>query len=461
MTAPNTETPHNKSQTDASLQKRLDYIQVDERTRTALADFYGDIEQALPGILKQFYAHISQWPNLKSMFRDETRMDYAKSAQLKHWLSLFTARFDKDYADSVRRIGLIHSRIALEPTWYIGAYGFTLNHLYARAAQKYESRLSPHAASQKTAELLRALNQCVMIDMDMAISIYLDENKRSYDEKLSTLANTFETDIGNIVQNIYASAQDLEGNANNLDKMASETSENSSTVAAAAEEASINVQSVSAATEEMSASIAEVASLARQTLSASSEAVEETDKAASIMNELRDAINMISEVTSLISGIAEQTNLLALNATIEAARAGEAGKGFSVVASEVKSLATQTGRATEDIRTQVEEILAKSESAYHSIRTTKDVITQLNGLVDTTAQAMNQQQEAVTEISRNVSEASSGTRQITQNIGEINNATQQTGIYSSEVLGSVKSLSEQARNMQESMLAFLKDIKTS
>lgn len=447
------------TQIDDALLTRTRFIEIDQDTRDALADYYADIESALPGILAQFYAHIAQWPNLKSMFKDQSRMDYAKSAQLKHWLHLFKANFDKDYADSVRKIGLVHSRIGLEPTWYIGAYGFTLSRLYAHAAHKYQSRFAPEKAQDKLAKLLRALNQCVMIDMDMAISIYLEENKKSYDAKLSALAENFETNIGKIIQNISASALGLENNANSLDRMASETSRNSGTVAAAAEEASTNVETVSAAAEEMTASITEVASLAGNALKASSDAVRETDKAATIMNELRDAINMISEVTSLISGIAEQTNLLALNATIEAARAGEAGKGFAVVASEVKSLATQTGKATEDIRQQVEEILAKSDTAYHSIETTKGVINQLNGLVDNTAQAMGQQQEAVTEISRNVNEASSGTRQITQNIGEISNAANQTGIYSSEVLGSVRSLSEQAKNLQESMTEFLKDLK--
>lgn len=298
-----------------------------------------------------------------------------------------------------------------------------------------------------------------MIDMDMAISTYLFENKASYDRKLDALAESFEQSIGTIVGNIGTSSHGLENSANILAANANESCQNASTVAAAAEEASINVQTVSSATEEMSVSIAEVANLATQALKASSEAVQETDQAASTMDELKDAISMISQITALISGIAEQTNLLALNATIEAARAGEAGKGFAVVASEVKSLATQTGKATEDITVQVEGILRKSQDAVRSIYATKESINHVNTLVNNTTESMNQQNIAVAEIARNVAEASTGTRQITENITGISQAANETGSLATDVLGAVKVLSQQTENLKNSVHQFLVDIK--
>lgn len=137
------------------LVQRLSFLEIDDRSRAALSEYYDDIAQILPDILQKFYRHVGTWPNLKSMFKDQSRMDYARNAQQQHWLKLFSARFDSDYAESVKKIGLIHSRIGLDPTWYIGAYGFTLNHLYFHACQKYRNRFKPHLAQEKTAELLR------------------------------------------------------------------------------------------------------------------------------------------------------------------------------------------------------------------------------------------------------------------------------------------------------------------
>ncbi len=335
------------------LKEKISFTEIDHDTRRALEEYRDALEEALPGILEEFYAHVAKWPNLASMFKDQSRMDYARSAQQRHWMKLFSGRFDEDYANSVKTIGTIHSRIGLEPTWYIGAYCYTLNRLYAHAAHQHQSRFAPEKAQEKTALLMRALNQCVMIDMDMAISMYLDENKRTYSEKLGELAKSFEGTIDSIMSGVAAASTEMEAGAESLASTASKTSAASESAAAASEEASTNVSAVSSATEELTASIAHVADMARKSFEAADQAAAETDRSVQTMVELKEAIDKVSEVANLISDIAEQTNLLALNATIEAARAGEAGKGFAVVASEVKSLANETGKATEDIKAQV------------------------------------------------------------------------------------------------------------
>ena len=442
------------------LKTRLEFIQIDPETIRVLDDYRADLAEILPGVLEKFYAHIMKWPNLAAMFKDQGRVDYAKKAQQSHWMRLFEGKFDEDYLQSVRRIGLVHSRIGLEPSWYIGAYSFTLNYLYSDIAQRYESRLSPSSASAKTAALMRAINKCVMIDMDIAISVYLEENERVYNSKLDDLAHNFEDKVGGIIEAVATDSIELETSAKSLTQVASATSGNATSVAAATEQASSNVASVSSAAEELSASIANIEHLANESFKASSEAVAETKLSMDRMLDLNTAIHRINEITNLITAIAGQTNLLALNATIEAARAGEAGKGFSVVATEVKSLATETTKATEDIRAQVSEILGKSDATVQSIEKVGTVIGNVNSLSRDTAESVSQQKQAIDEIARNVDQASAGTSEISRNISSISDGALKTGSSAEEVLEAATRLSSGSRNLKDSVRSFLSGLKS-
>ncbi len=443
------------------LSDRIAFSGIDQATAEALKDYMEPLKQALPGILEEFYAHIKKWPDLARMFKDQSRMDYAKNAQREHWIKLFSARFDEEYAQSVRKIGLIHSRIGLEPTWYIGAYSFTLSRLYIHAANYYKSRLSPAAARKKTGALLRALNQCVMIDMDMAISIYLEENKKSYEEKLDRMVVSFEEKIGTIVEGVSAAAVELEASARSMSDMANDTAKTSNEVSDAATEASNNVTTISSAMEEMSASISHVTQMATRSSQSSELALSDADSSVMLMQQLKESIDKVRAVTDLITGISEQTNLLALNATIEAARAGDAGKGFAVVAAEVKSLANETAQATEEIRSQVNEILGRSDSAVQSIGKVKQAIVDVTELSKNTAESVDQQQEAVSEIARNVEKASTGTQHITSSIGQISQTARETDNSASQVLGAVQELAKQGSQLKTAVNDFIEGIRKS
>lgn len=442
------------------MEQRLRFIEIDAETVEALDEYLPMLASALPGILEEFYAHIAQWPDLAGMFKNQDRMDFARKAQQSHWMQLFEAKLDEAYVSSVRRIGLVHSKIGLEPTWYIGAYGFTLNRLYAHAAAQYQSRFAPHQAREKTIRLMRAINQCVMVDMDMAISIYLEENKNTYDKKLTQLAETFETSIGSIIDNVSAAASQLEASARALADMSTKTSTGAEKVALTSDQASNNIAAVSSATEEMSASIAQIAELADKSYRFTEEVSQQTLRSSEEMVQLGQTIQNISEVANIISTIAEQTNLLALNATIEAARAGDAGKGFSVVASEVKTLANNTTKATERIKTQVSNIIERSNETASSLELVQQTISQSTSMSHETAKAVVQQKEAVQEIAQNVEQTASGTQDIAANIQNISQSAQNVRDSAEGILNAAQDLAQQGVHLKTTVRDFIESIRT-
>ncbi len=435
------------------------FVQFDAASAKALDDYREDLLALLPKALDVFYDHLQQWPQLAGMFDSPQRMEHAKQGQFEHWKRLFAARFDDAYVASVRRIGTIHSKVGLEPRWYIMGYAFTLNHLYRDIAHRFSSRMNPKAAQEKTAALLRAVNQCTMIDMDMAISVYLDANKQAYDEKIATLSEKFEASLGSVVKGVSATADQLNASAETLAGMAETTSGSATNVAASSEETSVNVSTVSAATEEMSASIAHVAELAANSFAASEHVLKEAGQSVAQMEQLKQTVDVVGSMLDLVKGIAKQTDMLALNATIESARAGEAGKGFAVVAAAVKTLASETSKVTENIKQKIEEMLNNSAAAVSSIHAMRDRVSEMNALSKDTATSADQQRLAMLEIARNVEQVAVGASEISTNTQEISHAASATGDAAGQLLKAVKELAAQQELLNRSAHAFISAIR--
>ena len=273
------------------------------------------------------------------------------------------------------------------------------------------------------------------------------------------LADRFESSVGGIVNGVTSAATELQATAQALSATAEETSRQSTAVAAASEQTTQNVQTVAAATEELSSSIREIGNQVTESSRIVAGAVTQAEDTNSKVKGLADAAQKIGEVVTLINEIASQTNLLALNATIEAARAGEAGKGFAVVASEVKNLATQTGRATEEIAGQVKAIQDSTESAAQAIHAITVTINRVNEISTAIASAVEEQGAATQEISRNVQEASTGTAEVSTNITGVTQASQQTSAGSTQVLASASELASNGERLKQEVDTFLHTVR--
>tara|TARA_B100000405_G_scaffold301217_1_gene262181 strand:- start:46 stop:1761 length:1716 start_codon:yes stop_codon:yes gene_type:complete len=287
------------------------------------------------------------------------------------------------------------------------------------------------------------------------------EKKAEEDRRQATLqlADEFDASVGEIVKAVGASASEMESTASSLSGTANKASDEAVTVAAAAEEASRNTSSVASATEELSASIEEIARQVQKAAEVATQAVSESKEANDNVSGLADAADKVGQVVTLITDIAEQTNLLALNATIEAARAGEAGKGFAVVASEVKNLASQTARATDEISQQISGIQQATRSSVTAIENIGKTIENINVISSTIAAAIEEQGVATQEISRNVQEASTGTEQVTQNISNVRQSSEATGESASKVKVSADNLSSLAAQLENEVDKFLAGVR--
>ena len=273
------------------------------------------------------------------------------------------------------------------------------------------------------------------------------------------MAEQFETSVGAVVETVSAAASEMQTTARSVSTTADQTSQQATNVAAAAEQASANVQTVASAAEELSSSISEISRQVSQSTQVAGAAVAEVDGANEKVQGLAAAANKIGEVVALITDIADQTNLLALNATIEAARAGEAGKGFAVVASEVKNLANQTAKATEEISNQIGGIQGATQDAVQAIGSIGGIINQINEITSAIAAAVEEQGAATQEIARNVEQASSGTQEVSANIAQVTQAASETGSSATLILDAATELGSQSDRLNSEVNNFLVTIR--
>lgn len=280
-------------------------------------------------------------------------------------------------------------------------------------------------------------------------------------ERRTAVIDRFVSDMSDLSQAFARSSNEVADSARNLSATAEETSRQAQSVAGAAEEASTNVQTVAAGAEELSASIQEIAKQVEHSSRIASEAAHEAETSAVNIQSLSASAQQIGEVIVLINNIAAQTNLLALNATIEAARAGEAGKGFAVVAAEVKQLADQTAKATDEIGRKIGEIQSATGVAVDSISRIVSTIDTIQSTSQAIAGAVEEQGAATGEIASNTQRAATGTTDVTQNIAGVGTAAEMTGAAATQLMTLSENLNGESAKLREQVQSFISDLNAA
>jgi len=280
-------------------------------------------------------------------------------------------------------------------------------------------------------------------------------------ERLEQLVSAFDRHIETVAEQLAGAAAGLRGNAEQMSHIASDTELHVLSVARASEGASDNVQAVAAAAEELTASIAEIGRQMAGSTKMAERAVGDVRRTAAVIADLSGAAQQVGEIVRMITDIASQTNLLALNATIEAARAGEAGKGFAVVAQEVKQLASQTAKATEDITAKVAEIQSATGHTVSAIDDIGSIVTHIEENISAVAAAVEEQNAATAEIGRNVRQAADGTGQVSHNAALVGTQASRAGAMAKDVLSMADDLKRNADGLRSDVADFIGKIRAA
>ncbi|GAA6154975.1 globin-coupled sensor protein [Pyruvatibacter sp. HU-CL02332] len=390
---------------------RLEFIGLAPEHGEALEVLWPSLEGELAPLLDRFYEHLLKYEELKPLLGGLDKVAALKAAQASHWERLFKGDFGVDYFERAVTIGNAHQRINLEPRWYVSAYAIVLGDLLAIVRK---------ATKRKSVDLtVEAVTKAVMLDMELAVSVYIEAGDRVLQERLSSLADGLDKDVAGAVETVVGQVDDIDTASGELGHAATKIEGASSSVASASEEASASIGTVAAASEELATSVQEVGRQMSETHQAVQRVTDEASHIGEAMSGLSTEVQQIGKIVDLIRDVADQTNLLALNATIEAARAGEAGKGFAVVASEVKALASQTGKATQEISDQVTRVQQQTAGASEGITRITNVISQLEEIAQQVESAIGEQGAATNEIAGSVQQTATGTKEVSGSIANV------------------------------------------